>query len=125
MTRQNLRFSILLLFVTLAGGFAQVVAAADAKRVVLLTTSSGNAYTGVWNATFLKAAAGSNVNVSVLASPFDAALQSQQIDDSIARKVDAIIVTPINEQAIRPALIRAKAAGVPCASGGRPGRFRP
>ena len=112
MTRQTLRCLILVLVVMFTNGLTQVVAA-DAKRVVLLTTSSGNAYTGVWNATFLKAAAGSNMMVTVLASPFDAALQSQQIDDSIARKVDALIVTPINEQAIRPALIRAKAAGVP------------
>ncbi len=40
-------------------------------------------------------------------------MQSQQIDDAIAQKYDIIVVCYVNDQAIVPALTRAKAAGIP------------
>ncbi|MGH7248912.1 MAG: sugar ABC transporter substrate-binding protein, partial [Pseudomonadota bacterium] len=44
---------------------------------------------------------------------YDAAVQSQQIDDAIAQKYDLIVLCYINDQAIVPALTRAKAASIP------------
>ena len=53
------------------------------------------------------------MKVTNLESPYDAAIQSQQIDDAIAQKYDLIVLDYINDQAILPALTRAKAAGMP------------
>ncbi len=40
-------------------------------------------------------------------------MQSQQIDDAIAQKFDMIVLCYVNDQAVVPALTRAKAAGIP------------
>jgi ABC-type sugar transport system substrate-binding protein len=40
-------------------------------------------------------------------------VQSQQIDDAIAQKFDLIVLVYVNDQAVVPALTRAKAAGIP------------
>ena len=53
------------------------------------------------------------MEVSTFSSPFDAALQAQQMDDAIARKYDMIILIAVSEQAIVPAATRAHQAGVP------------
>ena len=90
-----------------------VAAAPDGKRVALITTANTQPYMGAWTATFLKEAGPFGFKVTNQTSPFDAALQSQQIDDAIAQKFDVILVVTINPQAIQPALTRAKAAGIP------------
>ena len=41
------------------------------------------------------------------------AVQSQQVDDAIAHKFDMIVIVYVNDQAIIPALTRAKAANIP------------
>ncbi len=102
--------SVLLLGAVLA---PPVAAAPDGKRVALLTTANTQPYMGAWTATFLKAAAPFGFKVTNQTTPFDAALQSQQIDDAIAQKFDVILVVTVNPQAIQPALTRAKAAGIP------------
>ena len=53
------------------------------------------------------------MKVTNLSANFDAAVQSQQMDDAIAQKADLIAIVYINDQAIIPALTRAKAAGIP------------
>jgi ribose transport system substrate-binding protein len=53
------------------------------------------------------------MDVTVFSSPFDPAIQSQQMDDAVARKFDMIILTAVSEQAIVPALTRAHQAGIP------------
>ena len=63
--------------------------------------------------TFVARANGFGMEVSTFGSQFDAALQAQQVDDAIARKFDLIAIVAGSEQAIVPALIRAKQAGVP------------
>jgi ribose transport system substrate-binding protein len=78
-----------------------------------LSTANTQAYMGAWSATFLKAAEPLGLVVTNMTSPFDPALQSQQVDDAIAQKFDAILLVIINQQSIKPALTRAKAAGVP------------
>ena len=88
-------------------------ASPQGKRIALLATLNTNPYIGAWTSTFMKDAAADGMKVTNLESPFDAALQSQQIDDAIAQKYDLIVVDYINDQAILPALTRAKAAGVP------------
>jgi ribose transport system substrate-binding protein len=93
------------------GGHA--MAAAEGKRVMLLGTSNTNPYIGAWTATFTKFATQAGMKVTNLSSNYDAAVQSQQVDDAIAQKFDIIVMIYVNDQAIVPALTRAKAAGIP------------
>ncbi len=53
------------------------------------------------------------MKVTNLSSNYDAAVQSQQVDDAIAQKFDMIVIVYVNDQAIVPALTRAKAADIP------------
>ena len=89
------------------------VAAVEGKRVMLLGTANTNPYIGAWTATFTKLATQAGMKVTNLSSNYDAAVQSQQIDDAIAQKFDMIVLCYVNDQAIVPALTRAKAAGIP------------
>ena len=100
-------------FGVLSFSAGKAFAAAEGKRVALLGTINANPYIGGWTSTFTKAVAPAGVKVTNFTSPYDAALQSQQVDDAIAQKFDLIAITYINDQAILPALTRAKAAGVP------------
>ena len=62
-------------------------ASAEGKRVMLLGTANTNPYIGAWTATFTKFATQAGMKVTNLSSNYDAAVQSQQIDDAIAQKV--------------------------------------
>src|SRR5271170_6653773 len=94
-------------------GITGAQAAAEGKRVVVLATSNANPYIGAWTSTFTKFATQAGMKVTNLSANYDAAVQSQQIDDAIAQKVDLIVICYVNDQAILPALTRAKAAGIP------------
>jgi ribose transport system substrate-binding protein len=88
-------------------------ASPEGKRVVVLATSNSNPYIGAWTSTFTKFATQAGMKVTNLSANYDAAVQSQQIDDAIAQKYDLIVLCYVNDQAIVPALTRAKAAGIP------------
>jgi ABC-type sugar transport system substrate-binding protein len=88
-------------------------AAAEGKRAMLLGTANTNPYIGAWTATFSKLATQAGMKVTNLSSNYDASVQSQQIDDAIAQKFDIIVLCYVNDQAIVPALTRAKAVGIP------------
>jgi ABC-type sugar transport system substrate-binding protein len=88
-------------------------ASPEGKRVVVLATSNTNPYIGAWTSTFTKFATKEGMKVTNLSANYDAAVQSQQIDDAIAQKYDLIVLCYVNDQAIVPALTRAKAAGIP------------
>jgi ribose transport system substrate-binding protein len=90
-----------------------VNASPEGKRVVVLATSNTNPYIGAWTSTFTKFATQAGIKVTNLSANYDAAVQSQQIDDAIAQKYDLIVLCYVNDQAIVPALTRAKAAGIP------------
>jgi ribose transport system substrate-binding protein len=53
------------------------------------------------------------MEITTFSTPFDAALQAQQLDDAIAQKFDLIALLAASEQAIIPPMTRAKRAGVP------------
>jgi ribose transport system substrate-binding protein len=101
-----------LLLVSLPIG-SDAVASPQGKRVMLLGTSNTNPYIGAWTSTFTKHATQAGIKVTNLSSNYDAAVQSQQVDDAIAQKFDMIVIIYVNDQAIVPALTRAKAAGIP------------
>lgn len=83
------------------------------KRIAVLATSDTNPYIAAWTSTFTKLATGMGMKVTELDSNYDVSRQSQYIDDAIAQKYDLILICNENDQAIVPALTRAKAAGVP------------
>jgi ABC-type sugar transport system substrate-binding protein len=88
-------------------------ASGEGKRVMLLGTANTNPYIGAWTSTFSKFATQAGMKVTNLSSNYDAAVQAQQVDDAIAQKFDMIVIVYVNDQAIIPALTRAKAAGIP------------
>src|SRR5262245_52380334 len=103
--------ALLLTGLSLSGGDA--LASPKDKRVALLGTSNTNPYIGAWTKTFIKFASDAGMKVTNLSSNYDAAIQSQQVDDAIAQKFDIIVMIYVNDQAIIPALTRAKAANIP------------
>lgn len=88
-------------------------ASPEGKRVILLGTANTNPYIGAWTATFIKFATQAGMKVTNLSSNYDAAVQSQQVDDAIAQKFDMIVIIYVNDQAVIPALTRAKTANIP------------
>ena len=103
-------FVLLLASLPIAGA---AIASPQGKRIVVLATANTNPYIGAWTATFAKFATQAGMQVTNLSANYDAAAQSQQIDDAIAQKFDVIVLSYINDQAVVPALTRAKAAGIP------------
>ena len=103
--------ALLIAAATLGG--VEAKASPKDKRIALLVSLTTNPFIGAWTSTFIKNAEPYGMKVTTFTSPYDAAVQSQEIDDAIAQKFDLILLSSINEQAVLPALTRAKAAGVP------------
>jgi ABC-type sugar transport system substrate-binding protein len=83
------------------------------KRVAFLDGPIADKYIGGMTRSFTETAKTLGLDVSVVQSPFDPALQAQQLDDAIAKKVDAIVMMIMSQKALIPALTRAKAAHIP------------
>jgi ABC-type sugar transport system substrate-binding protein len=88
-------------------------ASAQAKRVVFLDGPIADKYVGGLTRSFTETAKANGLDVSVVQSPFDPALQAQQMDDAIAKKADAIVMMIMSQKALIPALTRAKEAHIP------------
>ena len=99
---------------TAAIGLAAPQALAEGgKRVAFLDGPIADKYIGGMTRSFTETAKANGLDVSVVQSPFDPALQAQQLDDAIAKKVDAIVMMIMSQKALVPALTRAKAANIP------------
>lgn len=83
------------------------------KKIAFLQTLATHPYVVATTKSFRGRAEALGMEVTLLTSMLDAALQAQQIDDAIARRFDLVVVVPTSEQAVVPALVRAKQAGVP------------
>ena len=103
-------FAVLLMTLPMSGAAS---AAPQGKRVLILATANTNPYIGAWSSTFTKLATAAGMQVTNLSANYDAALQAQQLDDGLAQKYDMIVLCYVNDQAVIPALTRAKAAGIP------------
>ena len=64
------------------------------KRIMLLGTANTNPYIGAWTSTFIKFANQAGMKVTNLSSNYDAAVQSQQIDDAIAHPWRTALIRP-------------------------------
>jgi ribose transport system substrate-binding protein len=111
-----MRFVMTLIALLLAGlaiSSGDALASPEGKRVAVLATSNTNPYIGAWTATFTKFATQAGMKVTNLSANYDAAVQAQQFDDAVGQKFDLIVICYVNDQALVPALTRAKAAGIP------------
>jgi ABC-type sugar transport system substrate-binding protein len=94
-----------------------LVTAADAgatgKKVAYFDAGPSHPYVVALNKAFNARAKDRGLEVTQFDTPYDAALQSQQIDDAIARKFDLLAIMAASQSAIVPALNRAKKAGIP------------
>jgi ABC-type sugar transport system substrate-binding protein len=88
-------------------------AAAQGKKVSFLDGPLADKYIGGLTRSFTETAKADGLDVSVVQSPFDPALQAQQMDDAIAKKADAIVMMIMSQKALIPALTRAKEAHIP------------
>jgi ribose transport system substrate-binding protein len=92
---------------------AQAANESKGKKIAFLQTLATHPYVVATTKSFRARAEALGMEVTFFTSMLDAALQAQQIDDAIARKFDLVVVVPTSEQAVIPALARAKQAGVP------------
>jgi len=58
-------------------------------------------------------AAKAGFKLVVTSAEFDLGKQAGQIEDFVARKVDAIVVCPVDSRGVGPAILKANAAGIP------------
>lgn len=61
----------------------------------------------------LEEAKAQNYELIITAGEFDLGKQMSQIEDFISRKVDAIILVPVDSKGVGPAIAKANAAGIP------------
>ena len=94
-------------------GAQEASATAKDKRVAVFMGPTQDKYLGVLSGSFKTNAEGYGMKVTVFSSPFDPALQAQQIDDAVAQKYDMLVVQIISQAAIIPVLTRVKAAKIP------------
>lgn len=83
------------------------------KRIAHLTTAAAHPFIAALVKSLTDRAKEFGMEVTTFSTPFDAALQAQQLDDAIAQKFDMIALVAASEQAIIPPLTRAKRAGIP------------
>ena len=81
-------------------------AAADGKRIAVFMGPTQDKYLGAMSTASRPTPPATGMKVTVFSSPFDPALQSQQIDDAIAQKFDLLVVQTISQNAIIPLLTR-------------------
>lgn len=86
---------------------------AQGKRVAYFQNSPNNPYTSRMMEAFVEQAESYGMEVTVFATPFDPALQAQQIDDAVAQGFDLLTIMPANEDAVVPPLMRVRAANLP------------
>ena len=98
-----------------AGAAQHAEAAADGKRIAVFMGPTQDKYLGALSKSFETTATSGGMKVTIFSSPFDPALQAQQIDDAIAQKYDLFVVQIISQRAIIPVLTRVKNAGIPVA----------
>ncbi|WP_139020981.1 sugar ABC transporter substrate-binding protein, partial [Agrobacterium arsenijevicii] len=113
MTARHLIGFALLAVCGLAATAAPGHAAQEGKRVAVFVGPTQDKYLGALTRSFETTATAAGMKVTTFSSPFDPALQAQQLDDAVAQKFDMLVVQPISQKAVVPPLLRAKAAGIP------------
>ncbi|HVV94472.1 MAG TPA: sugar ABC transporter substrate-binding protein [Hyphomicrobiales bacterium] len=113
MLKRMLAAGLLLGALALPFHVAQAADHHEGKRVALFLGPTDDVYLGAINKYFTSEAGTLGMKVTTFSSPFDPALQAQQIDDAIAQKYDLLAIQILSQKAIVPPLLRAKAAHIP------------
>jgi ABC-type sugar transport system substrate-binding protein len=103
------------LIAAIVGTAGNALATAEGKRVAVFMGPTQDKYLGALSRSFEVTASQYGMKVTVYSSPFDPALQAQQLDDAIAQRFDFFVVQIISQRAIIPVLTRVKNAGIPVA----------
>ena len=88
-------------------------AGAAGKKIAYFDAGPTHPFVAALNKAFNARAKELGFEVTQFDTPYDAALQAQQIDDAIARKFDLLVIMAASQSAVVPALSRAKKAGIP------------
>jgi ABC-type sugar transport system substrate-binding protein len=101
--------------VSAALALTPVAALADVsgKKIAVLVPPLQQPYLASYTSAMTERAKALSLETTVFSSPYNPAVQAQQVDDAIARKFDMLVVTAVSANAIVPALKRAKDAGIP------------
>jgi len=83
------------------------------KKVALMVATLQDYYMALLNRLVIARAKDFGMEITTFTTPYDPALQSTQIDEAIARKFDMIVMIAMSENAVIPALQRAKQAKIP------------
>lgn len=92
---------------------AQAQSQLEGKKLAYLTLPTSNPFLAKLASTIQSESEALGMSVTVMSSPYDAALQSQQVSDAIAQGYDALLITPASERGILPALMTAKQMKLP------------
>ncbi|QND44416.1 substrate-binding domain-containing protein (plasmid) [Rhizobium lusitanum] len=87
--------------------------AAEGKSVVLLSPTEECTYCADYVRFFRTAAAKKGLKLEITTSPFDPANQANQVEQAIAKKPDAIVLWPVDANALVPSMRKIKQAGIP------------
>jgi ABC-type sugar transport system substrate-binding protein len=83
------------------------------KKIAYFDAGPTHPFVAALNKAFNARAKELGLEVTQFDTPYDAALQAQQIDDAIARKFDLLVIMAASQSAVVPALSRAQKASIP------------
>jgi len=99
--------------VSLLFSLSSAGAGAAGKKIAYFDAGPTHPYVAAQNKAVNARAKELGLEITQFDTPYDAALQSQQVDDAIARKFNLLAIMAASQSAIVPALSRAKKAGIP------------
>lgn len=106
--------AVALVSTTLAGCGGSASGGGSSKSVIaLLPQGNDQPYGAVYVKTMQAQAKKLGIKLELTNSKYDAATQSSQCDVAVAKKPSAIILWPADARAVRPCLLKAKAANIP------------
>jgi ABC-type sugar transport system substrate-binding protein len=96
-----------------AAPFVAAHADQQGKKIAYFGTAAGHPFMAAQSKAVAAKAAALGMQETSFFSPFDPALQAQEVDDAIARKFDILLMVMVSQHTIVPSLERAKKAGIP------------
>ncbi|MZI95915.1 substrate-binding domain-containing protein [Vibrio sp. CAIM 722] len=89
------------------------VQAAQDKNIILLQPTEECTYCADYKRFFAKDAKAAGLNYEITTSVFDPSNQANQVEQAISKKPDAIVLWPVDVNALIPSMRKIKKAGIP------------
>lgn len=109
----RLSFIALLVVIAVAVGSCGKSTTAPTKTIGVSLQTRAHVFYRDLETGLLEEAKTQNYELIITAGEFDLGKQMAQIEDFVARKVDAIILVPVDSKGVGPAIAKANAAGIP------------